>query len=88
MENRDQICVIRIQQEIRKHELNLLEIPQALVLPPHHSCHPAQSRSLQLLAAVQRVAELEQPHVVLGHRVYQVPGSVDLTQSQLVVILK
>ena len=66
----------------------LLQITQALILPPHHGRHPSQCRPLQLLASVQRVAKLEQPHVILGHRVYQVPRGVDLTQGQLVVILK
>ena len=90
MENRDQIYVIRFLKNLAKHVgiSYLLEISQALVLSPHHCRHPSQRRPLQLLASVQRVAKLEQPHVILGHRVYQVPRSVDLPQGQLVVILK
>ena len=56
-----------------------LEVLQALVLPPHDGRHPPQRRPLQLLAAVQRVPELEQPDVVLGHVVDEVAGGVDLS---------
>ena len=66
---------------------HLLEVLQALVLPPHDGRHPPQRRPLQLLAAVQRVPELEQPDIVLGHVVDEVAGGVDLSQRQLVVIL-
>ena len=66
---------------------DLLEVLQALVLPPHDGRHPPQRRPLQLLAAVQRVPELEQPDIVLGHVVDEVAGGVDLSQRQLVVIL-
>ena len=66
---------------------DLLEVLQALVLPPHDGRHPSQRGPLQLLATVQTVPELEQPHVVLTHAVYQVARRVDLAQRQLVVIL-
>lgn len=66
---------------------HLLEVLQALVLPPHDGRHPPQRRPLQLLAAVQRVPELEQPDIVLGHVVDEVAGGVDLSQRQLVVVL-
>ena len=66
---------------------DLLEVLQALVLPPHDGRHPPQRRPLQLLAAVQRVPELEQPDVVLGHVVDEVAGGVDLSQRQLVMVL-
>ena len=65
----------------------LLQIGQTLRLPLHDGGHPAQGGLLQLLAPVQAVPELEEPHVVLGHVVYQVAGRVDLPQSQLVMIL-
>ena len=67
---------------------NLLQVCQALVLSPHDGGHPAQGRPFQLLAPVQGVSELEEPDIVLGHIVNQVTGSVDLTQSQLVMILE
>ena len=38
------------------------------------------------VSPVQRVTKLEEPDVVLGHVVNEVPGSVDLTQSKLVMI--
>ena len=66
---------------------DLLQILETLVLSPHDGRHPAQGRPLQLLAPVQGVTELEQPHVVLGHVVDQVSGGVDLTQGKLVVVL-
>ena len=66
---------------------DLLEVLQALVLPPHDGRHPPQRRPLQLLAAVQRVPELEQPDVVLRHVVDEVAGGVDLSQRQLVMVL-
>ena len=67
---------------------DLLEILQALILSSHDSGHATKSCSLQLLASVQGVTKLQQPDVVLGHAVNQVPGRVDLTQSQLVMILE
>ena len=67
---------------------HLLQVLQTLVLSPHDGGHPAQGRPLQLLAPVQGVSELEEPHIVLGHVVNQVTGRVDLTQSQLVMILE
>ena len=67
---------------------DLLQILQALVLSPHDGRHPTQGRPLELLTPVQRISELEQPDIVLGHVVNQVTGSVDLTQGQLVMILE
>ena len=66
---------------------DLLQVLETLVLSPHDGRHPAQGRPLQLLAPVQGVTELEQPHVVLGHVVDQVSGSVNLTQGQFVMVL-
>lgn len=48
---------------------------------------PSQSSPLQLFAPVQRVSELQQPAVILSDLVGQMPGGVDLTQSELVVVL-
>ena len=67
---------------------HLLEVPQALVLPAHDGGHAPERRALQLLAPVQGVAELEEPHVVLGDGVDEVPRGVDLAQGQLVVVLE
>ena len=83
---------------------DLLQVLQALVLPPHDGRHPTQGSSLQLLTPagtrhnnyidhqhhqvlpVQRVTELQEPDVVLGHVINEVPGCVDLTQRQLVMV--
>ena len=66
---------------------HLLKVAEALVLPAHDGRHPPERRALQLLAPVQRVAELEEPDVVLGDGVDEVPRGVDLAQRQLVVVL-
>merc|ERR1719219_2112225 len=65
---------------------DLLQVLEALVLSPHDGGHTTQGGSLQLLAPVQRVTKLEEPDVVLGHVVNEVPGGVDLTQRKLVVV--
>merc|ERR1719219_3113124 len=65
---------------------DLLQVLEALVLSPHDGRHPSQGGSLQLLTPVQRVTKLQESDVVLGHVVNEVPGSVDLTQSQLVMV--
>ena len=66
---------------------DLLQILQTLVLSPHDGGHPPQGRPLELLAPVQRVSELEEPDIVLGHVVDEVAGGVDLSQRQLVMVL-
>ena len=67
---------------------HLLQVLQTLVLSPHDGGHPPQGRPLELLAPVQGVSELEEPDIVLGNVVNQVTSSVDLTQSQFVMILE
>ena len=65
---------------------DLLEVrkggPQLL----HDRAHAAQRRALQLLAAVQRVTELEQLEVVLAHVVHERSRRGQLSQRQLVVV--
>ena len=65
----------------------LLQVLQTLILALHDGAHSAECCPLELLTAVERVAELHQTHVVLGHVVDEVFGRVDLAQGQLVVIL-
>ena len=66
---------------------HLFQVLEALVLPLHDGAHAAKGSALQLLAAIERVAELHQAHVVLRHVVHEVLGGVDLAQSQFVVVL-
>ena len=66
---------------------NLLQVLQTLILPPHNRGHAPKSCSFQLLTSVQGITKLQQPDVVLGHTVNQVPGRVYLAQSQLVMVL-
>ena len=67
---------------------HLLQVLETLILSPHDGRHPAQGSPLQLLAPVQGVTKLEKPDIVLGHIVNKMTGGVDLTQSQLVMILE
>ena len=60
---------------------DLLQVLEALVLPLHDGGHPSQGCSLELLTPVQRVSKLEEPDIVLGYTVYQVPGCVDLPKG-------
>lgn len=45
----------------------LLQILQTLPLPADHGAHAAQGGALQLLAAVQGVPVLHEPHVIFGN---------------------
>ena len=66
---------------------HLLQVLQALVLPLHDGAHPPHGSFLELLAAVQGIAILQQPHVVLRDVVDEMLGRVDLAQGELVVVL-
>ena len=66
---------------------NLLQELKRLVLPLHYGGHTTERSSLELLAAVQTVAELEQTDVVLGYLVDEMPCCAELAESELVVIL-
>lgn len=45
----------------------MLQVLQALLLSPDDGAHAPQGRALQLLAAVQGVSVLHEPHVIFGH---------------------
>jgi hypothetical protein len=66
---------------------HLLQVGQRGALALHQGAHAAQGGALERLAAVERVAVLEQAHVVLGHRVDEAARGVELAQRQLVVVL-
>ena len=66
---------------------NLLQELKRLVLPLHYGGHTTERSSLELLAAVQTVAELEQTDVVLGYLVDEMPCCAELAESKLVVVL-
>lgn len=68
-------------------EIHLLEILEALSLPLHDGGHPPEGCTLELLAAIEGVPELEEPDIVLGNIVNEVEGDVDLAQGELVVVL-
>lgn len=48
---------------------------------------PAQSSSLQLLASIQTVAELQQTNVIFANLVDKMASGIDLSKSKLIVIL-
>ena len=65
---------------------HLLQILKALILSLHDGAHAPKSRTFQLFTTVERVTELHQSNVVLGHVVDEVLGRVGLPQGQLVVV--
>ena len=48
---------------------------------------PTESSTFKLLAAVQTVAEFQEPDIILGDRVNQVPCCSKLTESEFVMVL-
>ena len=58
--------------------LYLFEIGQTLRLPLDDGGHSAERSLLELLAPVQRVAILEQPDVILGHVLHEMPRRIQL----------
>ena len=66
---------------------DLLEVGEGVLLSLHDGSHTTESGLFQLLTSVQRVTELEQSDIVLGDLGDEVSGSVELTQSKLVVVL-
>ena len=48
---------------------------------------PTESSSLELLASIQAVAELEQTDIVLADLVNEMLRSIDLPERELVVVL-
>ena len=66
---------------------DLLEIGQRILLTLHDSGHATERSAFELLAAVHRVAELEQADIVLGDLINEVAGSAQLTESEFVVVL-
>lgn len=66
---------------------DLLQVCQGILLPLHDRRHPTQRRPLQLLTSVQRVTELNQANIVFCDLRNEVTSSVELTESELVVVL-
>ena len=64
----------------------LLQVLERALLPLDHSAHPTERGALEALAAVERVAVLEQLDVVLAHGVDELPRDVHLAERQLEVI--
>lgn len=78
----------RVDLRETRHVLSdLLEVCQGVLLALHDRRHAAERRLLQLLAAVQRVTELDQAAVVLADLNDEVARSVQLAESELVVVL-
>ena len=67
---------------------HLLQVGQGGALPLHQRGHAPQGSPLELLAAVQAVAVLQQAHIVLADAVDQVAAHVELPQGKLVMVLQ
>ena len=66
---------------------DLLQELERLVLPLHDRRHPAEGGSLELLASVKRVAEFEQPDVVLRDLIDEMARGAELAEREFVVVL-
>lgn len=66
---------------------DFLEVSQWILLTLHDSGHSTQGGPLELLASVERVTEFKQAAVVFCDLRHEVPGGVELAESELVVVL-
>lgn len=66
---------------------DLFEVQQWIFLPSHDRGHSTESGFLQLLASVEGVTKLEQSTVIFRDLVDQMSRSVQLSQSELVMVL-
>lgn len=66
---------------------DLFQIGQWVFLSFNDGGHTTESGFLELLASIERVTKLEQSGIIFADGVDQVSSSVDLTQSQLVMVL-
>jgi len=66
---------------------DLLEVGKGVLLATHNGGHTTESSLLELLAAVERVTELEETNIVLGDLRDEVTSSRDLAEGKLVVVL-
>ena len=60
---------------------------EGFVLSLHDRGHTTEGGALELLASVKRIAEFEQPDVVLRDLVDEMPRSAELTEREFVVVL-
>jgi hypothetical protein len=74
-------------RKTRKMLTHLFEVLEGRVLALHERTHTTEGSLLELLASVERVSVLEKTHVVLAEVLDEVSASVELTESELVVIL-
>lgn len=73
--------------ETRHVLADLLEVGEGVLLALHNRRHTTESSLLELLAAVETVTELEETAVVLADLDDEVTSGVELTESELVVVL-
>ena len=60
---------------------------ECLILPLHDRGHTTEGSSLELLASVKRVAEFEQPDVVLRDLIDEMARGAELAEREFVVVL-
>lgn len=78
----------RVDRRQARHVLaHLLEVGERVLLALHDGRHAAERRLLELLAPVQRVAELDEAAVVLADLDDEVARRVELAERELVVVL-
>lgn len=73
--------------ETRHVFANLFEELESLVLPLHDGSHAAESSTLELLASVQTITELEKTDVVFGDLINKMPSGAQLTECELIMVL-
>lgn len=66
---------------------DLLEVSQARTDAFHDGAHAAEGGDFQGLAPVERVAVLDEPHVVCGDSRDEVFGGGEVGEGELVVVL-
>ncbi len=66
---------------------DLFEVSERILLALHDGGHTTKGCTLELLASVERVTELDETNVVLGDLLDEVLSGVELTKSKLVVVL-
>jgi len=65
---------------------HLLEVRQRCLLSFQDGAHPSECGAFQALASVQRVAVLDHAYHIPCHGIDQLPGRIDLSQCQFVMI--
>lgn len=66
---------------------NLLEVSEGILLSSHDGSHSTECCFLELFASVKRISEFEESAVIFSNLNDQVSSGVQLSESELVVVL-